>query len=76
MAAADFGGSVEKNMQDKCRVLYYPHFQPNPRWLLRILLLTDLVDRIVPEDADTEDSDGIKQTKRVRSQQSPSSFKS
>lgn len=48
-------------MEDKYRVLYYPHFQPNPRWLLKILLLTDQVERIVPEDADTEDSDRIKE---------------
>ena len=43
------------------RVLYYPHFRPNPRWLLSILLLIDEVDRIVPKDADPEDPNLIRE---------------
>jgi hypothetical protein len=43
------------------RILYYPHFRPNLRWLKAILLLVDQVIRIVPHDADPEDSDQLKE---------------
>ena len=42
------------------QVLYYPHYQPKLPWLMSMLLLTDRVLRIVPHDADPEDSDSIK----------------
>ena len=38
-------------------VLYYPHFQPDIRWLKSLLLLTDNVLRIVPKEAVPDDSD-------------------
>lgn len=48
-------------MTNHYRVLYYPHFQPHPRWLLSMLLLTDQINRIVPEDANPKDPDLIKE---------------
>lgn len=48
-------------MIDHYRVLYYPHFQPQPKWLLSMLLFADQIDRIVPEDADPNDPDIIKE---------------
>lgn len=48
-------------MTNRYKVLYYPHFQPNSKWLLSMLLLTDQIDRIVPEDAVPNDPDLIKE---------------
>src|SRR5688500_10101818 len=38
------------------RVLYYPHFDPKPTWLLSTLLFVDGVNRIIPDDAHHKDS--------------------
>lgn len=41
------------------RVLYYPNFVPDALWLRRVLLLTDGVYRIVPDDISPDDSEDI-----------------
>lgn len=41
------------------RVLYYPNFVPDALWLRRVLLLTDGVYRIVPDDVSPEDSEDV-----------------
>lgn len=41
-------------------LLYYPDFYPDPIWLRAVLLLTDNVKRIVPDDVALEDSDALK----------------
>lgn len=43
------------------KILYYPHYQPTSKWLRSMLLLTDQIERIVPEGADPEDDDTIKE---------------
>ena len=42
-------------------VLYYPNFEPNPKWLRSVLLLVDEVVRIVPEEAEHADSPATRQ---------------
>lgn len=41
------------------RVLYYPGFNPSKSWLRGMLLLSDQVVRIIPEDADHEDPEYV-----------------
>jgi hypothetical protein len=43
------------HIMDDYRVLYYPDFSPDPTWLRQILLLSDGVARIVPNDVDPDD---------------------
>lgn len=41
------------------KILYYPSFEPNSKWLRGILLLFDRVVRIIPKDIDYTPSQGI-----------------
>jgi hypothetical protein len=41
------------------RVLYYPAFSPDSRWLRQVLMVTDGVTRIVPSDVEPEDSEDL-----------------
>jgi hypothetical protein len=45
--------------------LYYPSFEPHLDWLKAVLLLTDEVVRLIPQDAGHVDSEGIQHLKRL-----------
>ena len=51
-----YGASVVTIKPMKYEVLYYPNFEPGQRWLRSILLFVDEVWRIIPPDANHEDS--------------------
>ena len=42
-------------------LLYYPDFYPKAAWLRAVLLLVDEVKRIVPDDAEVDDPDPLKE---------------